>query len=114
MRDEQEILGQLDIWFAALEKGDADAIAKLYAADAILVPTKWDGPCNGRDAIRNYFSVQFLPERPHGFLINYFIHRDGDLAISSGHYVFVMNAQDGKPKVSARFTFVYKKDSKGK
>jgi uncharacterized protein (TIGR02246 family) len=113
MSDEQEILRQLEIWFEALKKGDAEGVSKLYAEDAILVPTKWDGPCNGRAAIRNYFSVQFLPECPDGFLINHFIHNDGTVAINSGHYVFVMNAALKKTKVSARFTFVYKKDAGG-
>jgi uncharacterized protein (TIGR02246 family) len=125
MTPQSEILHQIEKWFSALQTNNSDKVAELYAEDAVLVPTLWDGPCNGRDAIRNYFSVVFLPKCPTGYLINYFIHVAGDFAINSGHYFFTMYTCDTDSDKSAtgsrvgdkatgtsgRFTFVYKKDS---
>jgi uncharacterized protein (TIGR02246 family) len=124
MTTEREILDLLDSWFRSIEKngapGDvAKQIAELYAEDAVLVPTVWNGPCRGRQAIQNYFEEGFLPIEPKGFLINHFMSIEGDLAVNSGHYVFNVKDCEKKPDgdcdperthKSARFTFVYRRD----
>lgn len=123
---DEEILSLLQNWFEALKSsGNPDKVTSLYAADAVLVPTLWNGPCYGANAIRNYFKAEFLPAHPEGYLVNYSITRAGDVVINSGHYVFMIDnheteklASEGNDKInpcekrvkkSARFTFVYRK-----
>lgn len=117
-----DILQQLEIWFTALKDWeDAEKITALYASDAVLVPTLWNGPCFGKTAIRNYFEAEFQPAHPDGYMINYAISRMGDIAINSGHYVFVVDDpkavaagkdcrnKEHRVKKHARYTFVYRK-----
>jgi len=124
---DSEVLELLETWFEALKAcRDPDKATSLYAADAILVPTLWNGPCFGRKAIRNYFEAEFLPVHPEGFLINYAISRMDDIIVNSGHYVFEINdvaeednchhkngRSDKRVKKHARYTFVYRRDADG-
>ncbi|WP_363348613.1 SgcJ/EcaC family oxidoreductase [Methylocystis echinoides] len=122
----EQILGLLEKWFAALKDcTNPETVTALYAPDAVLVPTLWNGPCFGQKAIRNYFEAEFLPARPEGYLINYSISSTGNVAINSGHYVFEINdikaieadptccSAEGRAKKrvkkNARYTFVYNK-----
>jgi limonene-1,2-epoxide hydrolase len=49
-------------WVAAFNRGDADALAELYAADAVIhqMPNE---PVAGRDAIRAMFEREFAATR---------------------------------------------------
>jgi hypothetical protein len=79
----EQILGLLEKWFAALKDcTNPETVTALYAPDAVLVPTLWNGPCFGQKAIRNYFEAEFLPARPEGYLINYSISSTGNVAIN--------------------------------
>lgn len=53
----------IDNWRRALMSGSADAVAELYAEDAVLVPSAASTPLRGRDEIRAYFA-EFLARHP--------------------------------------------------
>jgi uncharacterized protein (TIGR02246 family) len=53
-RDIDDLTGR---WQAALVAGDPDAIAALYAGDAVLLPAMGSAPLAGRAAIRAYFAA---------------------------------------------------------
>jgi uncharacterized protein (TIGR02246 family) len=111
---ETEVRQLFDRWNAALQTGDAERVADLYALDAVLLPTVRNQPHDTRAEIVDYFE-EFLAKKPVGRIT----HSDVDLlnkntAIDQGTYTFRLTAGDGtESEVPARYTFVYDKDARG-
>lgn len=107
----QEIAGLFDQWNAALAGGNAKAVADLYAADGVLLPTLSPVIRANRDQIAEYFSTDFLPKKPQGTITESHIRiLDDENATHSGNYRFALTAADGtRSAVEARFTYVYEK-----
>jgi uncharacterized protein (TIGR02246 family) len=108
---EQEIAALFDQWNAALAGGDAGAVAELYAADGVLLPTLSSVVRSNRDQIAEYFAKDFLPKNPQGTITESHIRiLDDENAAHSGNYRFSLTGKDGdKTSVDARFTYVYEK-----
>ncbi len=103
-----------EAWLAAYNSGDADALASLYAEDAILMPPGAP-PAQGRAAIRDYFAEDTAALKAAGMTM----HLDaspsggfsGDLGWASGNY----KATDSSGAVvdTGKYLSVYaKKDGK--
>jgi len=105
---EVEIQNLFGMWNAALESGSADAVASLYADDAVLIPTTTQQIRVGRERIHEYF-VDFLPRfRPRAEITQANPRHLQSIRWNSGLYTFEFRAGPGSPKtVDARFTFVY-------
>ena len=54
--NEGEVLAFIDRWHAAITAGRPDAVAELYADDAVLLPAESETPRKGKAAIRAYFA----------------------------------------------------------
>ena len=106
MTDSKEISKLLDIWNRAVLSGDPGNVLECYADDAVLLPTLSSRVRHSRDEILDYIK-HFLSGKPEGKVIEQNIRIYGDLAVNSGLYNFSMQTE-GK-KLSARFTFVYRK-----
>lgn len=108
---EQQIAALFDEWNAALAEGDADAVADLYAADGVLLPTLSPVVRANRAQITEYFAKDFLPKKPQGTITESHIRiLDDESAAHSGNYRFTITEKNGsKSSVSARFTYVYEK-----
>jgi len=102
---EVEIITIFDNWNSALQTGDPEQVANLYADNAILLPTMSHRVCHSHEEIKNYFT-HFLEKDPVGAINESNIRFYGQLAINSGIYTFTF--KDGS-SVRARFTFVYYK-----
>jgi uncharacterized protein (TIGR02246 family) len=100
-----EILSLFDEWNAALQTGDPDSVAALYADDAVLLPTISNKVRHDHGEIRDYFAL-FVGMVPTGVIDEANVRVFGDLAINSGLYTFTF--ADGST-VAARFTFVYRR-----
>jgi uncharacterized protein (TIGR02246 family) len=108
MINEAKVLGLFKKWNMAIQSGNPDEVVKLYADDAILVPTLSNKIRHNNKEIRDYF-VQFLALNPVGKILEHNIRIYNDIAINSGIYSFEINKNNSRTEVKARFSYVYKK-----
>ncbi|MFI2431181.1 SgcJ/EcaC family oxidoreductase [Streptomyces sp. NPDC018693] len=108
---EQEIAALFDDWNAALETGDPQKVADLYASDAVLLPTVSNRVRTDRAGIVDYFE-HFLENKPVGKKLESHINvLDGDSALDAGVYEFALTDHEtgAKSVVKARYTYEYEK-----
>lgn len=96
----------IDKWVQAFTANDADAVVKLYTADAVLLGTSSPYVHEGTESIRTYFSR--LPKSGDKVVIS--MRRmtvvDDNVVVGTGFYDFTLS-QGGKVMVGpARFTMV--------
>ena len=101
--NKNKILDLFDQWNNALQTGDPSQVSKLYASDAILLPTVSNKVRHNHEEIEDYF-IKFLEKSPLGIIDEANIKIIDSLAINSGLYTFKFD--DGST-VQARFTFIY-------
>jgi len=103
---EDNVLGLFERWNDALATGDPQQVTRLYAEDAVLLPTVSNRVRHDHDEIRDYFEG-FLARKPQGQIDESNVRfLADDLVINSGIYTFSFG--DGS-SVSARFTYLYRK-----
>jgi uncharacterized protein (TIGR02246 family) len=97
-----------DRWNAALATGDPDAVAALYADNAVLLPALSDRPIVGRDHIRAHFA-QFLALHPQAAVTTRVVDTDCATAVDSGAFVFrVTGRRKGtRMLISGRYAIRY-------
>lgn len=97
-----------------------DAVVKLYAEDAILLPTVEIGPYTGHKQIADYFE-HFLVNKPIGKIDKSEIRIGCNMAFDAGLYTFTFTRCPQPPQpadpncpasVKARYTYVYKFDGR--
>ena len=105
-----EVVALFDRWNAAVETGDAEKVADLYAPDAVLLPTLSPQIRTTRAGIVDYFE-HFLAKHPSGQEIQSVVKvLDARTAVDTGIYRFTFHNADGTTEsVDARYTFVYEK-----
>lgn len=97
-------------WAEALESGNAEAVAALYATDDpafAFLPTLQKGLVADHEGTQEYFRDHFLPKLPKAKFLDQrvrFFNDDG--YVQTGFYVFTL--KEGNI-VSARFTYVWEK-----
>ncbi|WP_369372184.1 SgcJ/EcaC family oxidoreductase [Promicromonospora sp. Populi] len=107
---EAQISALFDRWNTLVEAGDPEALADIYAPDAVLLPTLSAEVRTDRAGIVDYFE-EFLARNPSGertlSVINVLTPTT---AIDTGLYTFTFTADDGTVTYAdARYTFVYEK-----
>ncbi len=109
---ETQIGALFERWNAAVESGDPEKVAALYAPDAVLLPTLSPQVRTTHDGIVDYFE-HFLAGNPSGKRILSIIKvLDNRTAIDTGLYRFTFPNADGTTRsVDARYTFVYEKQA---
>ncbi len=108
MRKTHEIQALFEKWNQALQSGDPEQVASLYAPDAVLLPTVSNQVRRNRQEIKDYFHM-FLARRPKGRIDWSNIRIFEDIAINSGIYTFELSPPGQDPlSVQARYTFVYR------
>ncbi|WP_353184401.1 SgcJ/EcaC family oxidoreductase [Bosea sp. (in: a-proteobacteria)] len=103
LTNDSEIAGLFDNWNTALKTGRPEAVAGLYAEDAILLPTVSNKPRLTNPERLDYFA-HFMANRPQGQIDERVIRRGCNDALDAGLYTFTYG--DGR-KVSARYSFTY-------
>lgn len=101
-----------DTWNAALQTRDPDEVVKLYAEDAVLLPTVSNQVRHNHAEIRDYF-VNFLKKHPRGVVNESNVRDYGDVASNAGVYTFDLTTDGVTAQVPCRFTFLYRKESDG-
>ncbi|MFF7767436.1 SgcJ/EcaC family oxidoreductase [Streptomyces massasporeus] len=110
-----QVLGLFDRWNAALQTGDPDKVADLYAKDAVLLPTVSNQVRTDRAGIVDYFE-HFLPNKPVGTKVESVVNiLDRDTVIDTGVYEFALtdHGTGEKSTVRARYTYAYEKQPNG-
>lgn len=116
MATETQVLGLFDKWNAALQTGDPQKVADLYAADAVLLPTVSNNVRTDRAEIVDYFE-HFLQNKPYGTKIESIVDvLDENTVIDTGVYEFALtdHKTGTKSTVKARYTYAYEKQRDGK
>ncbi len=103
---ESQLLELFDLWNQALQSGDAQQVAQLYAEEPIFLPTLSNQVCRNHQEVTAYFE-RFLKMRPEAKLDFSNRRLFGDLAVHSGLYSFLLHATN--ETVPVRFTFIYQK-----
>jgi uncharacterized protein (TIGR02246 family) len=109
-RDEVKLL--FTAWTEALSTGNAEAIAGLYAKDAVLISSLADDPITTPEQRLAYFeSIMKLPKLSVRVNEQYLRLLHDNAAVISGLYTFEYE-NNGKPfYLPARFTFVFEVDN---
>jgi uncharacterized protein (TIGR02246 family) len=94
-------------WNRALQSKDTSQVLKLYAPDAILLPTLSPKVRHNHKEIGDYFDF-FLTLSPESEIQQENIRIFNDIAINSGIYVFTVLQEGNTSEIPVRFTFVYK------
>jgi uncharacterized protein (TIGR02246 family) len=102
--NKNEFTALFDEWNSALQTGNPDKVAALYASNAILLPTVSNQVRHNHEEIKDYF-VHFMQKGPVGTIDESNLRTFGLIAINSGVYTFAF--KDGT-SVQGRFTFVYR------
>ncbi|MFC8797858.1 SgcJ/EcaC family oxidoreductase [Promicromonospora sp. NPDC057138] len=108
---ESEIAALFDEWNAALQTGDAQAVADRYAPDAVLLPTASARIRTDRDGIVDYFE-HFQENDPIGEKTETVVTvLDENTAVDAGTYVFTLtDPETGEVReVPARYSYAYEK-----
>jgi uncharacterized protein (TIGR02246 family) len=106
-----EVAGLFTTWNAALQTGDPDKVANLYAEDAILLPTVSNKVRTSHAEIVDYFE-HFLQNKPVGKKVQTVVDvLDNDSAIDTGVYEFTLTDPDtgAERVVEARYSYAYEK-----
>ncbi|WP_231626567.1 SgcJ/EcaC family oxidoreductase [Streptomyces apocyni] len=107
----KEIAALFDQWNAALQTGDAEKVADLYAKDAVLLPTLSPEVRTDRAGIVDYME-HFLAKKPKGEIVQSEINiLDRNSAIDAGLYNFhLTDPETGEKSIAeARYTYEYEK-----
>ena len=107
--NKDEIVAQFAKWNDALQTGNPEKVAELYAKDGVLLPTVSNKVRADHEAIADYFH-HFLELKPKGTLNEIHVTCFGDVAINEGIYTFDV-VKEGQPaQVQARYSYVYHKE----
>jgi uncharacterized protein (TIGR02246 family) len=107
MISKTEVQSLFQEWNRALQSKDTSQVLKLYAPDAILLPTLSPKVRHTHKEIGDYFDF-FLTLSPESEIQQEHIRIFNDIAINSGIYVFTVLQEGNTSEVPVRFTFVYK------
>jgi uncharacterized protein (TIGR02246 family) len=108
MISKSEVQQLFRTWNEALKTKNSAEVVKLYATDAVLLPTLSPVVRNNHEKISDYFDF-FLGMSPSAIIREEHIRIFGDIAVNSGIYVFSVTRDTEIVEIPVRFTFVYKK-----
>ena len=109
----EQIQQAFDAWLAAVSSGSSDKVVKLYARDAVLLPTLSDKVDNTPALRKEYFDVFTAKPALKGTVNEEHIRVFGNIAVNSGLYTFSYTKDGATVTVPARFSFVYHKTPRG-
>lgn len=112
---EAEIRQYLNEWAVAVNSCNADAIAALYALDAVLLGTFEPKVLTTPEGRLDYFVNFKTRKNLHAFIDERHIKTfDQNAGMANGLYTFTFVDGNRKPQTAkARFTFVYERQPEG-
>jgi uncharacterized protein (TIGR02246 family) len=105
--DTARVAAFFDEWNLALASLKAEAVAKRYWPDAVLLPTLSNTPRTDTAGVEEYFE-HFLSQRPRGRILTRTVQLHCNVAVDAGTYAFSLMDDNGHAReVRARYTYVY-------
>lgn len=99
---------------AALQIGDANAAAAIYAEDATLLPPASE-PLRGRPAIERFWQTGVETGIQQVELVVLDLHRRGDVVFEVGQYTLHLAPESGRPVVDrGRYLVVHRIEADGR
>ena len=103
----------MQIWLDTLLKKDPKQVAQMYSEDNTFLPTVSGDFKKGQSGAEDYF-VHFLAKNPVGTVTEEAVNQISDEAyLHVGMYTFELDFDAGRQKVSARFTYLWRKNANG-
>lgn len=97
-------------WLDVLGTKDPKQVAELYSEGNLFLPTVSGDFKKGRPGAEEYF-VHFLAKNPEGEVTEEDVIEICDCAyLHAGTYTFLLDSDDGRVEVKARFSYLWKKD----
>lgn len=100
----------IDAWLCAVNAGSIDEVCRLYAPDAILLPTLSNELCGTPEQIRGYFEYFLSRPQLSAALQSCYVRQYSEIKIDSGIYEFRWEESGGPCTACARFTFVIRNE----
>jgi uncharacterized protein (TIGR02246 family) len=106
---EKEVAELFNKWNDSLQTGKPEEVVKLYAEDAVLLPTVDNAVRIGYEEIKDYFK-EFLKLKPKGEIIERHISiLDKNNVADDGVYAFSIETNGRNKKIKARYSLIYEK-----
>lgn len=104
----EQIAALTETWNAAVASGDPEAVAKLYADDAVVLPMLSMEPRTGRPAIKAYFD-QYVKRHPQGGVNMRAIMLGCNTASDIGTYVYRLTGRrkGTREAIGGRYSTTY-------
>lgn len=96
----------INLWAAAMNAADIEAVVKLYSPGAILIPSMSNELKKNAKQIKEYLSYLLAKDRFKVEILEQVSQKLEDITVASGIYIFSWNIKNKLHKVSARFTLV--------
>jgi uncharacterized protein (TIGR02246 family) len=115
-RVRQAIDAQNRAWADATRRGDAAAIARIFADSGVEVGVGAGKVWKGRAAIQDLFAgIYRNPHATDAVVETEQVILDGRTAVEYGHYRFVYPPKDGHPQAdSGKYVVVWRQDGDGR
>jgi uncharacterized protein (TIGR02246 family) len=101
----EEATAVVDQWAMTYSANDRNALAQLYATDALLFGTTEKNPVRGSDGIRDYFVALYKGGRKNTIQDKSVFVLSDTAVVVAGFYDFARRDQDYQPRPS-RFTML--------
>lgn len=96
----------INLWAAAMNAADIEAVVKLYSPNAILIPSMSNELKKNAKQIKEYLAYLLAKDRFKVEILEQVSQKLEDITVASGIYIFSWNIKNKLHKVSARFTLV--------
>lgn len=112
--EQQSVLEAMDKWVEAVTTTNPGTVANLYAKEAVFWGTVSPFLRTTPKGVKDYFEHFMRLEHLNAIYYNPMVRVYGDIAINSGYYTFFHEIDGKMMNISARYTFVYRKNQNGK
>lgn len=96
----------INLWAAAMNAADIEAVVKLYSPNAILIPSMSNELKKNAKQIKEYLAYLLAKDRFKVEILEQVSQKLEDITVASGICIFSWNIKNKLHKVSARFTLV--------
>ena len=103
----------MQAWLDCLQTKDPKQVASMYTEVNTFLPTVSGDFKKDRAGAEDYF-VHFLAKNPVGKVTDEEVNQISNEAyLHIGMYTFELDGEDGRQEVSARFTYLWRRDASG-
>ena len=111
--EQLSVLKTMDTWIMAVTTTDPETVAALYDENAVFLGTVSPFMRTTPAGIKDYFEHFMALKNLNAIYYKPMVRIYGNIAVNSGYYTFFHNKDGKMMNISARYTFVYRKNKEG-